>query len=59
MGPRTGLDGRKVGPRTGLDGWKISSSPIFDPGPTRPWSVAIPTELPDPLSSTVPSIIID
>jgi hypothetical protein len=37
-----------VGPRAGLDGRKISSTPGFDPGPSRPYSVAKPTELPDP-----------
>ena len=35
-----------MGPRAGLDGRKISSPPGFDPGPSSPWSVAIPTELP-------------
>ena len=38
-----------MGPRAGLDGWKISSPPGFDPGPSSPLSVAIPTELPGPL----------
>ena len=33
-------------PRAGLDGRKISSPPGFDPGPSSPLSVAIPTELP-------------
>ena len=37
-----------MGPRTGLDGRKISSPSGFDPGPFSPWSVAIPTELPGP-----------
>ena len=37
-----------MGPRAGLDGRKISSPPEFDPGPSSPQSVAIPTELPDP-----------
>jgi len=37
-----------VGPRTGRDGRKISSLPGFDPGPSSPQSVAIPTELPGP-----------
>ena len=37
-----------MGPRAGLDGRKISSPPGFDPGPSSPWSVAIPTELPGP-----------
>ena len=31
-----------------LDGRKISSPPGFDPGPSSPLSVAIPTELPGP-----------
>jgi len=35
-----------VGPRAGLDGRKISSTPGFDPGPSS--SFAIPTELPGP-----------
>jgi len=35
-----------VGPRAGLDGRKVSSPPGFDPGPSSPLSVAIPTELP-------------
>jgi len=39
---------RLVGPRAGLDGRKILSSSGFDPGPSRPSSVAIPTELPSP-----------
>ena len=34
-----------MGPRAGLDGRKISSRPRFDPGPSSPQSVAIPTEL--------------
>jgi len=37
-----------VGPRAGVDGRKISSPPGFDPGPSSPWSVTIPTELPGP-----------
>ena len=37
-----------MGPRAGLDGRKISSPPGFDPGPSTPYSVAIPTELPGP-----------
>jgi hypothetical protein len=36
-----------VGPRSGLDGRKISP-PGFDPGLSSPQSVAIPTELPGP-----------
>ena len=35
-----------MGPRAGLDGRKISSPPEFDPGRSSPYSVAIPTELP-------------
>jgi len=35
-----------VGPRAGLDGRKFSSPPGFDHGPSSPYSVAIPTELP-------------
>ena len=35
-----------MGPRAGLDGRKISSPPGFDPGPSSPSPVAIPTELP-------------
>jgi len=37
-----------VGPRAGLDGRKISSPPGFDAGMSSPQSVAIPTELPGP-----------
>jgi len=37
-----------VGPRVGLDGRKISSPRGFDPGPSSPQSVAIPTEVPGP-----------
>ena len=37
-----------MGPRAGLDGRKISSPPGFDPGPSKPYSVAVPTELPGP-----------
>jgi len=39
-----------VGPRVGLDGRNIFSPPEFDPGPSSPYSVAIPTELPGPRS---------
>ena len=42
-----------VGPRAGLDGRKISSPPGFDPGSSSPYSVAIPTELPGPIIRTV------
>ena len=41
-----------VGPRGGLDGRKISSPPGLDSGPSSPYSVAIPTELPDPNTHT-------
>ena len=37
-----------MGPRVSLDGRKIPSPSGFDPGPSSPWSVAIPTELPGP-----------
>ena len=37
-----------MGPRAGLDGRKISSPQGFDPGPSSPLSVAIPNELPAP-----------
>ena len=37
-----------MGPRDGLDGRKISSPPGFDHGPSSPQSVAISTELPGP-----------
>ena len=37
-----------MGPRAGVDGRKISSPPGLDPGPSNPKSVAIPTELPGP-----------
>jgi len=37
-----------MGPRVGLDGRKISSPPEFDPGPSSPYTVALPTELPGP-----------
>jgi len=42
----THFTGGWVGPRAGLDGRKFSYSPAFDPGPSSPWSVAVPTELP-------------
>ena len=37
-----------MGPRAGLDGRKISSPPGFDPGPSNLQSVTILTELPGP-----------
>ena len=46
--PGTHFTGGWVGPRAGLDGMKISSPSGFDPGPSSPLSVAIPTELPGP-----------
>jgi len=45
---RCHFTGGCVGPRAGLDGRKISSPPGFDPGPSSLLSVAIPTELPGP-----------
>ena len=33
-----------MGPRAGVDGWKFSFQPGFDPGPSRPLSVAILTD---------------
>jgi hypothetical protein len=48
-----------VGPGAGLDGRKISSPPGFDPGPSIPLSVAVPTELPGPLQCFVIPIIIE
>jgi len=41
---RTHFTGGWVGPRAGLDWRKISSPPGFDPGPSSPYSVAIPTD---------------
>ena len=35
-----------MGPRAGLDGRKILSPPVFDPGMSSPKSVTLPTELP-------------
>ena len=49
--PGTHFTGGWVGPRAGLDGRKISSPPGFDPGPSSPLSVAILTELPGPHES--------
>jgi hypothetical protein len=46
--PGTHFTGGLVGPRADLDGRKISSPQRFDPGPSSPKSVAIPTELPGP-----------
>jgi len=56
-GERTGNDFTVgwVGPRAGLDGRKISSPPGFDRGPSRS-SVAIPSEPPGPLNSAVRSV---
>ena len=47
--PGTHCTGGWVGPRAGLDGRKISSPPGFDPGQSSPQSVATPTDLPGPL----------
>jgi len=41
--PGTHFTGGWVGHRAGLDGRKISSPPGFDPGPSSPQSVAVPT----------------
>jgi len=46
--PGTHFTGGWVGPKTGLDRRKISFPPGFDPGSYSPQSVAIPTELPGP-----------
>ena len=46
--PGIHFTGGWVGPRADLDGRKISSPLGFDPGPSSPQSVAIPTELPGP-----------
>ena len=43
--PGTHFTGGQVGPRSGLEGRKISSAPGFHHGPSSSWSVAIPTEL--------------
>ena len=51
--PGTHFTGGWVGPRAGLEGLKISFPPGFDPRPSRPQSVAIPTELPGPHTSRV------
>jgi len=45
-------------PRADLDGRKISSSSGFDPGPSSPCSVAIPTELPGPQCALLHTVII-
>ena len=47
-----------MGPRACLDGRKISSPPGFDPGPSSPYSVAIPTELPGPHFSRIKGNVI-
>ena len=44
----THFTGGWVGPKAGLDGRKISSQPGFDPEPSSRSSVCIPTELPGP-----------
>jgi hypothetical protein len=40
------FNGGCVGPKAGLDGGKNSSTPGFDPRPSSPYSVGIPTDLP-------------
>ena len=49
---RTHFTGGWVGPRACLDGRKISSQQGFDPAPSSPYLVAIPTELPGPQNFT-------
>jgi len=51
--PGTHFTGGWVGSRAGLDGRKISSPPGFDPGPSSPYSVPIPTELPGRYSISI------
>jgi len=46
-----------MGPRAGLDGRKISSPSGFNPKPSSPWSVGIPTELPGPHLHSVRGVI--
>ena len=46
--PGTHYTGGWVGPRAGLDGRKISPHRDSIPGPSSPQSVAMPTELPGP-----------
>ena len=53
---RYSLYRRLVGPRAGLDGRKISSQPGFDPGPSSPKSVTVLTELPNPPRSLYSSL---
>jgi len=48
--PGTRCTGGWVGPRVGLEGRKISSQPGFDPGSSSSLSVAVPTQLPGPLT---------
>ena len=45
-----------MGPRAGLDRRKISSPSGFDPGPPSPKSVAVPTELPGPHTENIEGI---
>ena len=48
-----------MGPRAGLDGRKISSPPGFDPWASSTYSVVIPTELPGPqLISSVRAVCV-
>jgi len=51
--PGTDFTGGWVGPRAGLDGRKISSPTVFDPGPSSPLSVATPIELPGPQTTNM------
>ena len=56
--PDTHFTGGWVGPRTGLDERKILSPPGFDRGPSSPYSVTILTELPGPLVGYVAAVIL-
>ena len=51
--PGTHCTGGLVDPRAGLEGRELSSPSGFDPGPSRPWSVAIPTDLLGPHQSLI------
>jgi len=46
-----------VGPRAGLDRRKVSPPPGFDPGRSSPSSVATPTELPGPHTLSIDSVV--
>ena len=55
--PVTHFTGGWVGLMAGLDGRKISSPPGFDHGPSSPYPITIPTELPGPLIRYTGSVI--